>query len=190
MKGPAPTDRLRLVHLAVHDTAVRFALAFAVDAAGWSRAPSPVGDAVVVGDWVTDRPDAPPLDVLVLRPSPAASRRGLDAFTAGKVRSVVSSTDPGALPGALESARRGFSVVSREIVDAAQGFPELTPRLEHTLHLVVRGRANRDIARELRQSEATTKRDVGELLRRFDAANRVALAATALRLGLRIDPRT
>ena len=68
----------------------------------------------------------------------------------------------------------------------------LTPRLERTLLLLVRGRANRDIARELGQSEATTKRDVADLLHRFDAPNRVALAAIAWRLGLSpdaIDPR-
>ena len=46
------------------------------------------------------------------------------------------------------------------------------------------GWSNPAIARQLHVSPGTTKRDVAELLRRFDAPNRMALSATALRLGL------
>jgi DNA-binding NarL/FixJ family response regulator len=59
--------------------------------------------------------------------------------------------------------------------------------LERTLQLVLRGCTNLAIARQVHQSEATTKRDVAELLRRFDAPNRMALAATAIRLGVHPD---
>lgn len=180
----------RLVHLDLCDTATRFAFSFAADQAGWSRTAGPARDVTLVADRLSARADAPPLDVLVLVASPVASRRAIDAFTAGRVRAVVSSAEPESLPTALEGARRGLSVLSTEVVEAAQRFPPLTGRLERTLHLVIRGRPNRDIARELRQSEATTKRDVAELLRRFDATNRVALAATALRLGLPADGRS
>jgi DNA-binding NarL/FixJ family response regulator len=180
----------RLVHIDLCDTAMRFAFSFAADEAGWSRTAGPARDVALVADRVSARADAPPLDVLVLPPNPIASRRAIDAFTAGQVRAVVASTDPSSLATALEGARQGLSVLSTAIVEAAQRFPPLSGRLERTLHLVVRGRRNRDIARELRQSEATTKRDVAELLRRFDATNRVALAATALRLGLPPDGRS
>lgn len=189
MSAAEATGRARTVFLDLRDTAVRFAVSFAVEEAGWSRAGRADGAALVVADRVAGGPDVPPLDVLVLAPHPAASRRALDAFAAGHVRSVVSSSDPQSLPGALEASRRGLCIVSSAVVDAARGFPPLTPRLERTLTLVVRGRPNREIARELGRSEATAKRDVADLLRRFDAPNRVALAATALRLGWTGDPR-
>jgi DNA-binding NarL/FixJ family response regulator len=41
------------------------------------------------------------------------------------------------------------------------------------------------IARALHESESTAKRDVGDLLRMFDAHNRIGLASTATRLGYR-----
>jgi DNA-binding NarL/FixJ family response regulator len=179
----------RLVHLGLRDLAARFALSFAVDQAGWTRVNDGSRPHARVADRLVVAPDQPALDVLVLAPTPANSRRGIDAFTSGLVRAVVASTDPQALPDALEAGRKGRHLVSGSVLQAAQGFPSLTPRLEHTLLLLVRGRANRDIARELGQSEATTKRDVAELLHRFDAPNRVALAATAWRLGLSPDAR-
>jgi DNA-binding NarL/FixJ family response regulator len=186
MTGAQPP---RLVHLDLRDLATRFALSFAVDQAGWTRVGDRTGAHARVADRLAPLPDEPALDVLVLAPTPANSRRGIDAFTSGLVRSVVASTDPQALPDALEAGRKGRNLVSGSVLQAAQGFPSLTPRLERTLLLLVRGRANRDIARELGQSEATTKRDVADLLRRFDAPNRVALAATAWRLGLSPDAR-
>jgi DNA-binding NarL/FixJ family response regulator len=180
----------RLVHLDVADRSVRYALSFAVDQAGWIRTRRRGPDVATVGDRLLQAPDAPPLDVLVVHPVPALSRAALEAFAAGSVRAVVTTTDPSALPRALEASRRELCLVSRAVVESAQGFPVLTARLERTLHLVVRGRQNRDIARDLGLSEATAKRDVAELLRRFDAPNRVALAATALRLGLPTDGRS
>lgn len=183
----SPEEPQRLVHLDLRDTATRYALSFAVDQAGWSRTSEPRSATALVADHLVDRPDVPALDVLVLRPTPVACRRGVDAFTRGLARSVVSAADPTALPQALEAGRRGLNVVSRTVVQAAHGYPSLTPRLERTLLLVVRGRANREISRDLGQSDATTKRDIAELLARFDAPNRVALAATAWRLGLPTD---
>lgn len=185
----APDDPDRLVHLDLADAAVRFALSFALDQAGWVRAAERGPGTAVVADGLGDDAHAPPLDVLVLTPTPAASRRALDALLAGRVRSIVSSDDPAGLPAALEGGRAGLQVVADGVVAAAQRFPALTPRLDRTLLLVVRGRGNRDIARLLQVSEATTKRDVTDLLRRFDAPNRVALATAALRLGWRADRR-
>lgn len=177
------------MHIDIHDVAVRFALSFAVEQAAWRRATAPAADVALVADRVPVRPDLPPVDVLVVAPNPAASRAGLDAFTAGRVRAVVSATEPASLPLALENGRHGLGVVSRSVLSAAHDFPRLTPRLDHTLRQVMRGRSNREIARGLCQSEATTKRDVAELLRHFDVTNRVALAAAALRLGIGPDRR-
>lgn len=172
------------VHLDLRDTTTRYALSFAVEQAGWSRTSDPGAATARVADHLVERADAPALDVLVLAPTPAASRRGVDAFTRGAARAVVSAEEPRALPDALDAGRRGLAVVSRTVLAAASAYPSLTPRLERTLLLVVRGRTNREISRELGQSDATSKRDIAELLHRFDAPNRVALAATAWRLGL------
>lgn len=171
------------VFLDLQDLTVRMALAFAVDEAGWVRSPVAAAGAVHVGDRVLAEP-APPLDVLVTTTSPAACRRAVDAFAAGSVRAVLRATDPSGLPAVLHLARRGLGVVPAAVVEAARGFPVLPPRLERTLGLVLRGWSNQVIARHLHQSEATTKRDVADLLRRFDAPNRVALAAAAIRLGV------
>lgn len=185
------TDALpaeRFVYLDLADSTIRLAASFAVESAGWAQSSHPDG-ASVVADQLAPVRGGSPVDVLVVRPDPVRSRRAIDAFTSGEVRAVVSSTDPAALPRALDGVARGLHVVSRDVIVAALRFPTLSPRLERTLHLVVRGRGNREIARELRLSEATAKRDVGELLRHFDATNRVSLAATALRLGWPLDGR-
>jgi DNA-binding NarL/FixJ family response regulator len=171
------------VHLAIGDATLRLALAFAVDRAGWAEADASNG-ALFVADRVSLDPGHAPVDVLVVPPSPAAARRALDAFTDGAARSVLRATDPKGLPLALELARRGLGVVPAAIVESARAVPPLDERLERTLELVLQGWSNPRIARAVHHSEATTKRDVAELLRRFDAPNRVALAATALRLGL------
>ena len=181
-----PADERRRVHLDVADPTLRMALAFAADRAGWEEAASAPG-VVTVADKVRPGAATPPLDVLVISASPAAARRAIDAFTDGSARGVLRATDPNGLPLALELARRGLGVVPSAVVEAARGFPSLDERLERTLELVLQGWSNPRIARAVHHSEATTKRDVAELLRRFDAPNRVALAATALRLG--VHPR-
>jgi DNA-binding CsgD family transcriptional regulator len=179
----------RTVHIDLHDRSVRFALSFAVDEAGWTRTSRRGPETATVSDRLPE-PGAPPLDVLVVHPMAAPCRAALDAFGHCTVRPVVATTDPSALPRALEAGRQELSVLSRVVVEAAQAFPHLDPRLESTLHHVVRGRQNAEIARETGRSLATTKRDIAVLLRRFDAPNRVALAATALRLGLPSDGRS
>jgi DNA-binding CsgD family transcriptional regulator len=174
----------RLVRIDLQDSTVRFAVCFAVEQAGWSRTRGAEPGVATVADQLPERPGLPPLDVLVVGPTPAASRAGLDAFGRDAARAVVASTDPAAVPRALEAARQGLCTVSQSVVATAQGCPPLTPRLERTLLMVLRGRQNQQIAREMRISEATVKRDLAELLKRFDARNRVVLVATALRLGL------
>jgi DNA-binding NarL/FixJ family response regulator len=180
-----PADDGRRVHLDVRDPTLRLALAFAAERSGWTPSEPGTGGVPSVADRVRPQPDAPPLDVLVVVPSPAAARLAVDAFTEGAVRCVLRATDPGGLPLALELARRDLRVVPAAVVESARAFPPLGDRLQRTLELVLRGWSNPRIADAVQHSEATTKRDVGELLRRFDAPNRVALAATALRLGVR-----
>lgn len=179
---PAPGGRT--VHLEVVDTTLRYALSFACDAAGWVRSPVARRGVAQVGDRVPSEAAPTTLDVLVVQPTPLACRRGLDAFSAGRVRALVSADEPEELPRALELRRSGVSSVPCTLVDAALRFPVLRPRLERTLQLVVRGATVASISRALHQSPSSTKRDIGELLRLFDAPSRLALATTALRLGV------
>jgi DNA-binding NarL/FixJ family response regulator len=142
---------------------------------------------VHVADRLREDAASPPIGVLVIVATPAASRRALEAFTAGRIRAVVDASEPEELPIALRLLRQGLGVVPTRVVEAANRVPVLRPRLERTLQLVLRGQSNRVIARAVHESEATAKRDVAELLRLFDAPNRMALAATAIRLGYPID---
>ena len=136
------------------------------------------------GDQLVTR--APrPLDVLVTDPTPASSRLALEAFTAGRALAIVASTEPHTLPRALELARAGYGIVPRVVVEAAERLPEIPARLEQVLQLVLRGRTNVVISRALGQSLSSTKRDMTMLLHLFDAANRQALIAAAMRMGIR-----
>ncbi len=184
-----PADPGLRVHLDVREDTVRLALSFVADRAGWQRVDRAADAVIRVADQIRTQVGAPPVDVLVVAPSPAASSRAVRAFTDGAARSVLRATEPDGLRVAVELARRGLGVVPAGVVEAARAFPELGDRLERTLELVLRGWSNPRIARAVHQSEATTKRDVAELLRRFDAPNRVALTAAALRLGVHLEGR-
>jgi DNA-binding NarL/FixJ family response regulator len=177
------------VFLDIRDATVRLALSYAAEEAGWLRTHTPRSGAFHVTDRLPVGPGSPPVDVLVIHPSPAASRQAIDAFARGAVRSVLVAGEPRSLPGVLHMAQRGMAVVPVRVVEAASAFPVLPLRLERTLELVLRGWSNRSIAAALHQSEGTAKRDVTELLRQFDAPNRMALAATAIRLGVHPDGR-
>ena len=171
------------VFVDIRATTLRLAMAFAVEEAGWTLTLRATEGAARVSDRVPSGSPEPPLDVLVVPPTSSASRRAGRCVRGGHGpgrRADDHATRPA---HALGLVGRGFSVLPTAMVDAALGWPALRPRLEHTLHLVLRGCTNRHIAAATHQSEATVKRDVAELLRLFDAPNRLALAATATRLG-------
>ena len=172
------------VFIDLRDTSIRPALLHACEAAGWSRTAAPTARTALVADQLVTR--APrPLDVLVTDPTPASSRLALEAFTAGRALAIVASTEPHTLPRALELARAGYGIVPRVVVEAAERLPEIPVRLQQVLQLVLRGRTNVVISRALGQSLSSTKRDMTMLLHLFDAANRQALIAAAMRMGIR-----
>lgn len=171
------------VFLDLRDAATCLALVHACEAAGWTRSNVPTPRGAIVVDQVVV-PVHRRVDALVIEPTPAASRLALEAFTAGRVLAVVAAGEPHTLPPALELARAGYGVVPRRVVEAAERVPQLSPRLDQVLQLVLRGRTNSAISRALVQSLSSTKRDVSSLLQLFDAPNRQALVATAMRLGI------
>ncbi len=172
------------VFIDLRDASIRPALLHACEAAGWSRTAAPTPSTAVVADQLSG-PAPRPLDVLVIDPTPASSRLAMDAFAAGRVRAIVASTEPHTLPRALELALAGYGIVPRVVVEAAERLPEIPARLERVLQLVLRGRTNMVISRALNQSLSSTKRDISMLLRLFDASNRQALIAAAMRMGIR-----
>ena len=182
MTAPGPT-----VFLDVRDSGTCLALVHACEHAGWSRCATAVPRAALVADQVVANQHRR-VDALVVEPTPAASRVAVDAFTAGRVLAVVAANEPHTLPLALELARAGYGIVPRIVVEAADRLPELAPRLERVLQLVLRGRTNAAISRTLAQSLSSTKRDISQLLQLFDAPNRSVLVATAMRLGIRPAP--
>ena len=62
--------------------------------------------------------------------------------------------------------------------------PSLTPRQLDTLRLVVAGRSNQEIARELNITEGTVKAHVKAILSKFGARDRAHAAAIALKRGI------
>ncbi len=172
------------MYLHLHDQATRLALVYACEEAGLRQLRAPKHDTVVVSDQLVTMAGHG-VDVLVVEPTPAACQRGMAAFVAGQARAVVAATEPASLPQAVALCGAGFGVVPRLVVDAAARMPNLPPRLQHILELVLRGRTNHDIARTLHLSLSVTKRNVQTLLQVFDAPNRQGLVAAAVRMGIR-----
>jgi DNA-binding CsgD family transcriptional regulator len=180
---PAVSVADQQVHLSIADTTLRLALSFVLDDSGYRRTHDPKAATVVVATAFGLGADRLPIDVLVVPPFPASAHAAMDAVNKGLARGVLSATDPLRLPFTIEAVLSGVVVVPIEVVDAANGAPQLGPRLEDTLRLVLDGCSNNVIARRLHQSESTVKRDITELLEAFDAHNRAALVSVASRLG-------
>ncbi len=67
---------------------------------------------------------------------------------------------------------------------ASAASSRLTPRQLGVLSLVVQGKSNKMIARELDLSEATVKVHVSAIMKALNAVNRTQVAMTAKKLGL------
>jgi FixJ family two-component response regulator len=70
--------------------------------------------------------------------------------------------------------------------DLAQRYESLTPREKEVLRLVVAGRLNKQVARELKISEKTVKVHRGRVMQKMGTRRVADLVRFALRLGLRV----
>ncbi len=118
--------------------------------------------------------------------------RLLPALQAGAAGYLLKDVAPAELARAIRAAHDGDALldpgVAARLLDAMARAPapatELTARETEVLALIVGGRANKVIARELGISEKTVKAHVGRVLAKLGVADRTQAALLAVRTGL------
>jgi DNA-binding CsgD family transcriptional regulator len=177
----APVSPGPPVQIEVANLTLRLALCFVAEDAGYPRGMS--ADALVVSDTIPPGDGDRPVDVLVVDTRPVACQRAIGAVSAGTARSVICTDEPDRLPLALRGLEEQVSIVPRRVIECANRAPALSARLLGTLQQVAAGASNQKIATATHASVSTVKRDFAHLLDLFDAPNRLALTAAAIRLG-------
>jgi DNA-binding NarL/FixJ family response regulator len=141
---------------------------------------------------------APLTNVVVLTVS-AQEDDVLDAMLAGACGYLLKGSSPEALVAGIEAAARGESMISAPVAaklvarlreDDARRSGDNSPlaflsaREIEILGLLASGRANDDIAHQLRISPFTVRNHISNLLRKLEVDNRTQAAALAIRNGL------
>jgi two-component system NarL family response regulator len=91
------------------------------------------------------------------------------------------------LTGAIRAVHAGRTHIPAPIAQRLadrMGGPDLTPREMDVLKLIVGGRSNKEIGRELFISEATVKTHINSLLSKLGVTDRTQAATTALQRGI------
>jgi DNA-binding CsgD family transcriptional regulator len=183
---PSEDEGWRGFWVGVEAEALREALLHVAVRHGWEPRGRPGDRVVAVVDRVTRVIGVPARStVLVVEATPFGAREGLDALAAGQVAAVVSADQPSELQGALDAVRGGWARVSLDVIDIATRMPALTDRQVALVGCVMAGRSTRDMARRLSLSEASIKRELGELFRSSGVGSRLELAALGSALGIR-----
>ena len=114
-----------------------------------------------------------------------------DAVRAGAIGYLLKNASVQDLHRAIKAAAAGQVFLSPEAaaqlvrrVKAPESGESLTPRELDVLRLMALGRANKEIARELRIGEETVKTHVRKILSKLQAASRTQAALHAIRSGL------
>jgi DNA-binding NarL/FixJ family response regulator len=133
---------------------------------------------------LADDPDA---HVVVLT-SFSDNRRILDALGAGALGDLLKHAGPDELLGAIRAAASGDSPLdpkaARAVLEERRSSGrsnELSPREREVLQLVRKGRANKQIARDLGISERTVKAHLTSVFARIGVADRTQAALWAER---------
>ena len=144
---------------------------------------------------VRSLPQAPPVLVLTTYDSDAQILAAIEAGASGY---LLKDADRDTLFASVRSAVRGGSplapAVAARLVQhvgsgAAMGPEPLTPRELEVVRLVARGASNREIARDLRLSEATVKTHLLHIFEKLGVSDRTSAVTTALERGLIQLPR-
>ena len=140
---------------------------------------------------IRSRPGAPPVLVLTTYDSDVQILRAIEAGAAGYLLKdspretlfdAVRSTAAGGSPLAPTVAARLLGRLSQ--ASAARSGDALTVRELEVIRLVARGASNREIARDLRISEATVKTHLLKIFERLGVADRTSAVTTAMERGL------
>jgi two-component system, NarL family, response regulator LiaR len=140
------------------------------------------------------RASQPDVRILVLT-SFSSDDKLFPAIRAGALGYLLKDSGPDELVQAIQQVYRGESSLHpmiarkllRELAEPAGSGPELvslTERETEVLHMVARGRSNREIAEGLAISEATVRTHVSNILAKLNLGSRTQAALYALREGL------
>jgi DNA-binding NarL/FixJ family response regulator len=112
----------------------------------------------------------------------------LPAVRAGAAGYVYKDIDPPALAAAIRAVHAGHVLlhpdVARLLTAGEAPSAHLTPRERDVLAGIARGRANREIARDLGLAEKTVKTHVSAILTKLGVQDRTQAALYAVRTGL------
>ena len=92
------------------------------------------------------------------------------------------------LPPRLLDAGPGGAPATTGMAVRAPGDLGLSPRQGDVLRMLIEGKPNKLIARELEMSESTVKTHLAAIFRKLDATSRTQAVVAAARLGLRLAP--
>lgn len=120
----------------------------------------------------------------------------LPAVRAGAAGHLLKDVQPAELADAIRTVHRGEAVlhpavaarVMREVATSSSQPSPLTDRELDVLRAIARGRANKEIARELGVKEKTVKTHVSSILSKLHLADRTQAAIYAVRSGIADEP--
>ncbi|MEU7906496.1 response regulator transcription factor [Actinoplanes sp. NPDC049118] len=114
----------------------------------------------------------------------------LPALRAGAAGCVYKDIDPPALAAAIRAVHAGHVLLHPDVArllaegETRRAGAHLTGREHEVLAAIARGRANREIARELGLSEKTVKTHVSAILAKLGVQDRTQAALHAVRAGI------
>lgn len=155
----------------------------------------PVMDGVEAIGRIRALPQPPPILVLTTYDSDAQI---LAAIEAGATGYLLKDAERDTLFASVRSAARGGSPLAPSVAarlvhrlgsGSARTLEPLTGRELEVVRLVARGASNREIARDLRLSEATVKTHLLHIFEKLGVAARTSAVTTALERGLIQLPR-
>lgn len=152
-------------------------------------------------DSLTRLHEAAPLVTVVVLSADERRETIIAAIEAGAAGFIPKTAQRSVLDEALRVVLDGGVYVPRQAL-ATPGAPgahtatapgaalDLSPRQLDVLRLLIEGKSNKLICRELDLSESTVKTHLGAIFRRLDVNSRTQAVLAAARLGLRLAPRS
>lgn len=131
--------------------------------------------------------EALPAPALVVLSADDAPQTVLDALDAGAQGFIPKTARPGQMREALSRVLAGEIYLPAALLQAQRpASPELSERQLDVLRLLVGGRANKEIGRELGLSESTVKTHLAALFRKLEVNTRTQAVLKTASLGLRL----